>query len=190
MIVFWIGYRNLAHPRKRFLCPGGPCVPGRDHPPRQCYSINGFTFLLSQTSNRLPYRILQIIQGKNGFVKGRLISHMLIESWRVTRGRGNAGYYFILISGGIPFSNNAGYDMPSTVQDQQESCLQVTETDTTPYDWMKSKAGRLGMRSILEEIRKLNFIREVHIEPDICFHGISQDILRYFKERARPENGY
>jgi hypothetical protein len=55
---------------------------------------------------------------------------------------------------------------------------------------MKSKAGRLGMPSILEEIRKLNFIRQFNLEPEICFRGFSQEVLRYFKKRALPENSY
>jgi TnpA family transposase len=76
------------------------------------------------------------------------------------------------------------------IKDRMKACLKAGETDTTEYDWIKSKAGRLGMPSILEEIRKLNFIRQFNLEPEICFKGISQEALRYFKRRALPENSY
>ena len=83
---------------------------GRDCPPLQPYSINDFIFLFRQTSSRLPYTILQIIQENYGLVKGGLIFYMLSEFRQGISGRGKAGYYYILILGGIQFSKNAGYD--------------------------------------------------------------------------------
>ena len=35
-------------------------------------------------------------------------------------GRGNAGYYLILILGGIPFSKNAGYDRIELAVDRKK----------------------------------------------------------------------
>jgi hypothetical protein len=71
-----------------------------------------------------------------------------------------------------------------------EKCLEEAENEGERYDWIKSKPGRLGMKSILEEIKKLKFIKEFNIEPGICFDGISQEILQQLKTRAYPEDSY
>jgi hypothetical protein len=71
-----------------------------------------------------------------------------------------------------------------------EKCLEETEKEGERYGWIKSKPGRLGMKSILEEIKKLKFIKEINIEPGICFDGISPEILQQLKNRAYPEDSY
>lgn len=76
------------------------------------------------------------------------------------------------------------------IRERMDVCLKAGASNTTSYDWMKSKAGRLGMRNLIDEIRKLNFIKEFEIEPGILFNGISQGVLHYLRDRARPEDSY
>jgi hypothetical protein len=70
------------------------------------------------------------------------------------------------------------------------ACLKPGKNKTTSYDWMKSSAGRLGMRSLIDEISKLKFMRGFEIAPEKLFDGISIGVLRYLKDRARPEDSY
>ena len=44
------------------------------------------------------------------------------------------------------------------IMDQIEACLEPSETGSTLYDWIKSPLGQLGMKTILEEVKKLGFI--------------------------------
>ena len=82
--------------------------------------------------------------------------------------------------------NKAG----SNAQRLMEKCLEEAEKEGERYCWIKSKPDRLGMKSILEEIKKLKFLKEFHIEPGICFDGISPEILQQLKNRAYPEDSY
>jgi len=80
--------------------------------------------------------------------------------------------------------------IPVKFRKRMYACLKPAENEITSYDWMKSKAGRLGMRNLIEEISKLNFIREFEIETEILFDGISHGVIRYLKDRVRPEDSY
>jgi hypothetical protein len=76
------------------------------------------------------------------------------------------------------------------IRNRMTACFQPDESDTASYDWIKTKAGRLGINNLLEEINKLNSIRKFQIEPDVLFNGISQVVLRQLRDRALPEDSY
>ena len=75
------------------------------------------------------------------------------------------------------------------IKGKMDACLQSGEVETSTYDWMKSKAGRLGMRNVLEEIDKLAWVKKFDDTP-FLFDGISQQILTKLRNRARPEDSY
>jgi len=67
--------------------------------------------------------------------------------------------------------------------------LETPEQEISCYEWIKRKPGRLGMKTILEEIDKLNFIKEFNVTPKYL-EGISQSIFHQLKERGLPEDSY
>lgn len=69
------------------------------------------------------------------------------------------------------------------------SCITPpNDSATTSYDWLKSAAGKLGTKTILEEIKKLDFVRSFDIEAKRHFPGTSRTILQMLHERARAED--
>lgn len=75
-------------------------------------------------------------------------------------------------------------------KDQIEVCLKASETGTTLYDWMKSPPGQLGMKTILEEVKKLRFIREFKFEAEQYFPETSSKVIQVLRDRARAEDAY
>ncbi|MFC1833731.1 DUF4158 domain-containing protein [Thermodesulfobacteriota bacterium] len=80
--------------------------------------------------------------------------------------------------------------MDPSIRSQIEACIEQSETGTTPYDWMKSPPGQLGMKTILEEVKKLRFIRGFKIHGNRCFAGTSSKVLQVLRDRARSEDAY
>jgi hypothetical protein len=68
-------------------------------------------------------------------------------------------------------------------------CLESFDGEMSRYDWMKSSPGSLKLKTILDEIKKLNFIKEFKVKKD-SFSNLSQDILHEFRDRARAEDSY
>jgi len=71
---------------------------------------------------------------------------------------------------------------------QMERCSEPMDSGQTLYDWMKSPPGKLGMKTILEEIKKLEFIWKFQIDSSRCFPNISNRVLRQLQATARAED--
>ena len=74
--------------------------------------------------------------------------------------------------------------------DQIRACFEPSETGSTLYDWMKSPPGQLGMKTILEEVKKLRFIRGFNIDVGRYFPATSSNVLQVLRDRARAEDAY
>lgn len=75
-------------------------------------------------------------------------------------------------------------------KEKMELCLSSTSSKATRYDWMKSHPGPMGMKTVLDEVKKLNFINEFDIKSESHLKDISLDMLKLIRERARPEDAY
>jgi len=53
---------------------------------------------------------------------------------------------------------------------------------------MKSRPGRTGMKTILQEIEKLKFIKGFGINADVHFQDVSNDLLTILADRTRSED--
>ncbi|MEI7449942.1 MAG: Tn3 family transposase [Desulfomonile sp.] len=80
--------------------------------------------------------------------------------------------------------------MDPHIRNQIEACLEPSETGSTLYDWMKSPPGQLGMKTILEEVRKLRFIKGFNIDVSRYFPATSSKVLQVLRDRARVEDAY
>ena len=80
--------------------------------------------------------------------------------------------------------------MDPHIRDQIGACLEPSETGSTLYDWMKSPPGQLGIKTILEEVKKLRFIKGFNIDVSRYFPATSSKVLQILRDRARVEDAY
>lgn len=80
--------------------------------------------------------------------------------------------------------------MDPYIRGEIEACLEPPDTGLTLYDWMKSPPGNMGMKTILEEVEKLRFIKGFKIDMERYFPGISSKVLQVLRDRARAEDAY
>ncbi len=58
--------------------------------------------------------------------------------------------------------------------------------DATVFDWMKSSPGRVGLKTILDEVAKLRLIRTFSIESSSTM--LSDEVRKLLRDRARAED--
>ena len=74
------------------------------------------------------------------------------------------------------------------IREMIDECLQSPDTEKSRFDWMKLRPGRTGMKTILQEIEKLKFIRKFGINAKVHFRGVSNDLLIILADRTRSED--
>jgi len=72
------------------------------------------------------------------------------------------------------------------IKTMMDQSLTTHEKSHSKYHWLKSKPGRMGMKTLMNEIDKLTFIRQFHIVPEVLFKNVSDDHL--LKMVARVDN--
>ena len=70
------------------------------------------------------------------------------------------------------------------IQEKMAASLEPSESGTTDYDWMKSPPGKLGMKTIFTEIKKLERIREFRIEKRIYPHLFRHQLLTFLTQKG------
>jgi hypothetical protein len=73
---------------------------------------------------------------------------------------------------------------------KMDHCLDFPAQEFGSYEWMKGNPGKLGMKTILREIKRLSFIREFGIKVKIHLKDISNDFQKLLRDRAFPEDAY
>ena len=58
------------------------------------------------------------------------------------------------------------------------------------FSWIKTIPGKLGMKSILNELDKLNILNQYKSEIKTVFTDVPDEIIEYFKNRAKNEDSY
>ena len=73
---------------------------------------------------------------------------------------------------------------------RMESCLDTREGETSLFELLKSPAKRPGKSTLLEETSKLALLRDFGLDRKTIFAGISERLVRQFRNRARAEDAY
>jgi TnpA family transposase len=76
------------------------------------------------------------------------------------------------------------------IRDKIEQCLEIDPQKKERYRWMKAKPGKIGIKTLLREIKRLRFVNEFDIKADVHLTGIPNDVLKLLRERAAPEDAY
>lgn len=73
---------------------------------------------------------------------------------------------------------------------QMERCLEPSESATTPYEWLKTPAGKLGRKTLREELDKLELLEKFRLERARHFAGVPERVFRLLKNRAQAEDAF
>jgi TnpA family transposase len=76
------------------------------------------------------------------------------------------------------------------VQDKMDKCINADLNDKNYYEWMRKNTGKLGMKTLLEEIKLLKFVKDFGINADTHLKDIPDDVLKLLHERVAPEGVY
>ena len=77
-----------------------------------------------------------------------------------------------------------------SIREQMDQCLDIDLRDRERYNWMKGKPGKMGMKTLLQEIRRLRFVNGFDIQADKHLVDVPTDVLKLLRERAVPEDAY
>lgn len=76
------------------------------------------------------------------------------------------------------------------VQKMMDQCLSVDPHDKERYRWMKANPGKTGIKTLLCEIKRLQFVNEFGIQAKIHLIGVPDEVLKLLRERANPEGAH
>lgn len=76
------------------------------------------------------------------------------------------------------------------IMEKMDKCLDFDPKDKERYEWIKTNPRKFGMKTLLCEIRRLQFINEIGIEADIHLNDVPEEVLKLLYERASPEGSY
>lgn len=76
------------------------------------------------------------------------------------------------------------------IMDKMDKCLDFDPKDKERYDWIKASPRKFGMKTLLCEIRRLQFINEIGIRADIHLNDVPEEVLELLRDRAAPEGAY
>lgn len=76
------------------------------------------------------------------------------------------------------------------IKRKMDQCLNVDPQDKERYRWMKANPGKIGIKTLLREIKRLQFINEFGIQAEIHLTGVPDDVLKLLRERANPEGAH
>lgn len=76
------------------------------------------------------------------------------------------------------------------IQKKMDLCLSVDPRDKERFRWMKANPGKIGIKTLLREINRLQFVNEFGIRAEIHLIGVPDDVLKLLRERANPEGAH
>ncbi len=71
-----------------------------------------------------------------------------------------------------------------------DDILEVDPDDKVRYGWMTGTPRKTGIKTLLLEIDRLQFVREFNINPDTHLKEVPPEILKLLYERGLPEGTY
>ena len=76
------------------------------------------------------------------------------------------------------------------IREKMDQCLDFDPNDKERYGWMKANPRKIGMKTLLHEIKRLQFVNEFGIKADVHLIDVPDDVLKLLRERAIPEGSY
>ena len=76
------------------------------------------------------------------------------------------------------------------IRERMDQCLDARQDDKDRYEWMKTRPGKFGMKSLLGEIGRLQFINGFEINADLHLRDVPEEVLKLLRERVAPEGSY
>jgi hypothetical protein len=70
-----------------------------------------------------------------------------------------------------------------SIREQMDQCLDIDLRDRERYNWMKGKPGKMGMKTLLQEIRRLRFVNGFDIQADKHLVDVPTDVLKLLREK-------
>ncbi len=88
---------------------------------------------------------------------------------------------------------NSLYDRVSekidpSIREMLDEFLRSSDTEKSQFDWMKSRPGKTGMKTVLREIEKLKFIKGFGIAANVHFLNMPDNLLKILADRTRSED--
>lgn len=76
------------------------------------------------------------------------------------------------------------------IREKMDKCLDFDPKDKERYEWIQVNPRKFGMKTLLGEIRRLQFINEIGINIDLHLSDVPDEVLKLLRERAAPEGAY
>jgi hypothetical protein len=73
---------------------------------------------------------------------------------------------------------------------KMDQCLDFDPDDKEHYGWMKANPRKIGMKTLLLEIKRLQFVNAFGIKAHVHLVDVPDDVLKLLRERAAPEGSY
>ena len=78
----------------------------------------------------------------------------------------------------------------SKIRIKMDQCLDFDPDDKERYGWIKANPRKIGMKTLLLEIKRLQFVNEFGIKAHVHLVDVPDDVLKLLRERAAPEGSY
>jgi len=75
------------------------------------------------------------------------------------------------------------------IREKMDKCLDLDPKDKEGYEWMQANPRKFGMKTLLSEIRRLEFVNEFGIKAD-HLNDVPDEMLKLLRDRAAPEGAY
>ena len=76
------------------------------------------------------------------------------------------------------------------IRKKMDKCLVLDPNDKERYGWMKVNPRKIGIKTLLLEIKRLQFVNEFEIKADVHLVDVPNDVLKLLRARAVPEDAY
>jgi TnpA family transposase len=76
------------------------------------------------------------------------------------------------------------------IQKKMDHFLDFDPDDKERYGWMKANPRKIGIKTLMSEIKRLQFVNEFGIKADVHLIDVPDDVLKLLRERAAPEGSY
>lgn len=80
--------------------------------------------------------------------------------------------------------------LPLEAREKMDQCLSLAPDSRDSYEWVKGYPGKFGMKTLLGEIRRLQFVNGFNLAANDHLKDVPDDILKLLWERAIPEGSY
>ena len=77
-----------------------------------------------------------------------------------------------------------------TIREIMDRGLDFDSDDKEAYSWMTANPRKIGIKTLLFEIKRLQIVNEFGIKADVHLVDVPDDVLKLLRERASPEGSF